>query len=193
EIAHAAGVDPVAFRLKYVKDPRHVAVIKAAADRAGWSKRTYPSLRRGKGPVMIGRGFSYTERNGTIVAVVAEVEVSRSSGRVWPRHLTGPTTAGRIITPRGLGRRTGATAAHARARQGRAGCGRDETMSTRRLAVVFTGFAVALMLAGSTSHPAGAQAPAAALTGRVTSAADGPLAGVLVSARKAGSTVTVTV
>src|SRR3989442_10820610 len=67
-------------------------------------------------------------------------------------------------------------------------------MSTRRLAVVvFTGFAVALMLAGSTSHPADAQATAAALTGRVTSAADGPLAGVLVSARKAGSTVTVTV
>ncbi len=67
-------------------------------------------------------------------------------------------------------------------------------MSTRRLAiVVVTGFAVVLLLAGATSHPAGAQAPAAALTGRVTSAADGPLAGVLVSARKAGSTVTVTV
>ena len=67
-------------------------------------------------------------------------------------------------------------------------------MSTRRLAVVVvTRFAVALMLAGSTSHPAGAQVAAAALSGRVTSAADGPLAGVLVSARKAGSTVTVTV
>ena len=102
EIAHAAGVDPVAFRLKYVKDPRHVAVIKAAADRAGWSKRTYPSLRRGKGPVMIGRGFSYTERNGTIVAVVAEVEVSRSSGRVWARQLTVAHDCGLIINPRGL-------------------------------------------------------------------------------------------
>src|SRR5436190_500316 len=102
EIAHAAGVDPVAFRLKYVKDPRHVAVIKAAADRAGWSKRTYPSLRRGKGAVMIGRGFSYTERNGTIVAVVAEVEVNRSSGRVWARQLTVAHDCGLIINPRGL-------------------------------------------------------------------------------------------
>src|SRR5438876_1148700 len=102
EIAHAAGLEPVAFRLKYVKDPRHVAVIKAAADRAGWSKRTYPSLRRGKGPVMIGRGFSYTERNGTIVAVVAEVEVNRSSGRVWARQLTVAHDCGLIINPRGL-------------------------------------------------------------------------------------------
>ena len=67
-------------------------------------------------------------------------------------------------------------------------------MSTRRLAVVVvTGFAVVLLLVSSTSHPAGAQVTAAALSGRVTSAADGPLAGVLVSARKAGSTVTVTV
>src|SRR6266852_1304243 len=102
EIAHAAGVDPVAFRLKYVKDPRHVAVIKAAADKAGWSKRRYPNPSRGKGSVMVGRGFSYTERNGTIVAMVAEVEVSRGSGRVWARQLTVAHDCGLIINPKGL-------------------------------------------------------------------------------------------
>src|SRR5205814_8725403 len=64
EIAHAVGADPVAFRLKYVKDPRHVAVIRAAADKAGWSGR--PNPKRGKGNVMTGRGFSYTERAGTV-------------------------------------------------------------------------------------------------------------------------------
>jgi CO/xanthine dehydrogenase Mo-binding subunit len=100
EIAHAAGVDPVAFRLKYVSDPRHAAVIKAAADKAGWKAR--PNPRRGKGTVMAGRGFSYTERNGTVVAVVADVEVDRRSGRVWARRFTVAHDCGLIINPKGL-------------------------------------------------------------------------------------------
>jgi CO/xanthine dehydrogenase Mo-binding subunit len=102
EIAHATGADPVAFRLKYVKNPRHAAVIQAAADKAGWSKRPYPNPSRGKGNVMLGRGFSYTERNGTIVAVVAEVEVDRRSGRVWAKRFTVAHDCGLIINPRGL-------------------------------------------------------------------------------------------
>jgi len=102
EIAHAAGADPVAFRLKYVKNPRHAAVIWAAADKAGWTKRPYPNPSRGKGNVMLGRGFSYTERNGTIVAVVAEVEVDRRSGRVWAKRFTVAHDCGLIINPRAL-------------------------------------------------------------------------------------------
>jgi len=102
EIAHAAGADPVAFRLKYVKDPRHAAVIRAAADRASWDKRPYPNPRRGKGDVMSGRGFSYTERNGTIVAMVAEVDVERRTGRVWARRFTVAHDCGLIINPKGL-------------------------------------------------------------------------------------------
>ena len=100
EIAHAAGVDPVAFRLRHVKDPRHAAVIRAAADKAGWSAR--PNPRRGKGNVMVGRGFSYTERNGTVVAMVAEVEVDRRTGRVWAKRFTVAHDCGLIINPKGL-------------------------------------------------------------------------------------------
>ncbi len=100
EIALAGGGDPVAFRLQYVKDPRHAAVITAAAEKAGWTARINP--RRGKGNVMVGRGFSYTERNGTIVAVVAEVEVDRRTGRVWAKRFTVAHDCGLVINPKGL-------------------------------------------------------------------------------------------
>ena len=102
EIAQAAGQDPVAFRLKYVADPRHAAVIKAAADRAGWSRQPHPNPRRGQGDVMTGRGVAYTERNGTVVAVVAEVEVDRRTGRVWAKRFTVAHDCGLIVNPRGL-------------------------------------------------------------------------------------------
>ncbi|HWI13235.1 MAG TPA: molybdopterin cofactor-binding domain-containing protein [Burkholderiales bacterium] len=99
EIAHAAGADPVAFRLRYASNPRHVAALTAAAEKAGWSARAYPSAERGKGDVMAGRGVSLTERNGTVVAVIAEVEVDRRSGRVWARKFTVAHDCGQIINP----------------------------------------------------------------------------------------------
>src|SRR5262249_49314019 len=64
--------------------------------------RRYRNPLRGKGTVMAGRGFSYTERNGTVVAVVAEVEVNRSTGRVWARQITVAHDCGLIINPKGL-------------------------------------------------------------------------------------------
>jgi len=51
---------------------------------------------------MSGRGFSYTERNGTIVAMVAEVDVERRTGRVWARRFTVAHDCGLIINPKGL-------------------------------------------------------------------------------------------
>jgi CO/xanthine dehydrogenase Mo-binding subunit len=99
EVAHAAGVDPVAFRLRYVTNPRHTAAIKAVAEKAGWGAQPYPNPNRGKGDIMRGRGLSLTERNGTVVAVIAEVEVDRRSGRVWPRKFTVAHDCGQIINP----------------------------------------------------------------------------------------------
>ena len=42
EVAHSLGVDPIEFRLKYVKDPRDAAVLKAAAEKHGWKPRPSP-------------------------------------------------------------------------------------------------------------------------------------------------------
>jgi nicotinate dehydrogenase subunit B len=100
EVALAAGADPVAFRLVHLKDERHAAVVKAVAEKARWKAGPNPS--RGKGDVMVGRGVSYTERNGTVVAVIADVEVDRRTGRVWAKKFTVAHDCGQIINPNTL-------------------------------------------------------------------------------------------
>ncbi|MGB6535236.1 MAG: molybdopterin cofactor-binding domain-containing protein [Xanthobacteraceae bacterium] len=101
EVAAALGMDPVAFRLRYVKDPRDIAVIKAVAEKAGWQTR--PSPRRDQsGDKVSGRGIAYAQRGPTRVAVIAEVEVDRSSGKIWARKFTVAHDCGQIINPNGL-------------------------------------------------------------------------------------------
>jgi CO/xanthine dehydrogenase Mo-binding subunit len=101
EVAAALNLDPIEFRLRHVKDPRDVALIKAAAEKSGWQTR--PSPRRDQtGNKVAGRGIAYSQRNGTRVAVVAEVEVDRSSGKIWARRFTVAHDCGQIINPDGL-------------------------------------------------------------------------------------------
>src|SRR5581483_2755639 len=99
--AAAAKEDPVAFRLKRVAAPRDAAVIKAAAEKAGWKPRPGPRARR-KGEVMRGQGIAYATRGGTIVAVVADIEVERKTGRIRANRFTVAHDCGLIINPEGL-------------------------------------------------------------------------------------------
>src|SRR5712675_1432317 len=101
ELAAAAGEDPVAFRLKYVTASRDGAVIKAAAEKAGWQPRQAPRAAR-SGEVLAGRGIAYAQRNGTLVAAVAEIEVERKSGRIWGKKFTVAHDCGLIINPEGI-------------------------------------------------------------------------------------------
>src|SRR5262249_21580631 len=101
EVAAALKLDPVEFRLRHVKEPRDIAVIKAAAEKARWQTR--PSPRRDQsGTTASGRGIAYAQRNGTRVAVVAEVDIDRSTGRIWARKFTVAHDCGQIINPDGL-------------------------------------------------------------------------------------------
>jgi isoquinoline 1-oxidoreductase len=73
DLARAVGLDPLAFRLKNLKEPRLRAVLEAAAKRFGWGKPPEP-----------GRGFGLaggTEK-GSFVASCAEVEVKNGHLRV---------------------------------------------------------------------------------------------------------------
>lgn len=100
ELAHATQTDPVAFRLKYITSDRDKDVVKACAEKARWQAGS--NINRGRSDIMTGRGFSYTTRGGTIVAVIAEVEVERGSGHIWCRKITVAHDCGLIINPKGL-------------------------------------------------------------------------------------------
>jgi isoquinoline 1-oxidoreductase beta subunit len=74
ELAHELKQDPVAFRLSMLRDmPRHAAVLKLAADKAGWGK----PLAAGRA-----RGVALHESFGSIVAEVAEVSLVDGKPRV---------------------------------------------------------------------------------------------------------------
>jgi nicotinate dehydrogenase subunit B len=103
EIAAAVGADPVAFRLRYLKAPRDIAVVKAAAERAGWEARPSPRPDR-NGDTLTGRGMAYAQRSGAAAAIVAEVEIDRHTGKVWAHKFTVAHDCGLIINPDGLRR-----------------------------------------------------------------------------------------
>ena len=101
EVAAALNQDPVQFRLQHVKEPRDLAVIKAAAEKFGWETRTSPR-RDQKGVKVNGRGIAYSQRNGTRVAAIAEVDIDRSSGKIWVKRFVVAHDCGQIINPDGL-------------------------------------------------------------------------------------------
>ncbi len=101
ELAAAAGEDPVAFRLKYITTPRDAAVVEAAAQKAKWQPRPVGNRQR-TGDVLHGRGIAYAQRDQTIVAVVAEIDVYPADGRIWARRFTVAHDCGLIVNPRGL-------------------------------------------------------------------------------------------
>jgi CO/xanthine dehydrogenase Mo-binding subunit len=101
EVAAAVNADPIEFRLRYVKEPRDIAVIKAAAEKAKWETRASPR-RDQTGNKVSGRGIAYAQRNGTRVAVIAEVDIDRATGKISARKFTVAHDCGQIINPDGL-------------------------------------------------------------------------------------------
>ena len=100
EIAASVKADPVEYRLKHLRDPRLIDVVKAAAKASNWETRPSPKPRLdGKG-----RGMScvlYEGDNG-YCAMVAEVEVNKDTGVVKVTRLVIANDSGPISNPDGL-------------------------------------------------------------------------------------------
>lgn len=95
QVAKAAGKDPVALRLQLLdKHPRHAAVLKLAADKAGWSK----PLAAGKKGERRGRGVAVHESFNSYVAHVAEVTVQKD-GTVRIDRIVSAVDCGVAINP----------------------------------------------------------------------------------------------
>jgi len=102
ELAAAAGIDPLEYRLRYLKDPRGVELLERLAELAKWEKR--PSPQRQAGDVVRGRGLSYVkyELARTYIGAVAEVEVDKKTGMIRATRFTVVHDCGQIINPDGV-------------------------------------------------------------------------------------------
>ncbi|MFI5179313.1 MAG: xanthine dehydrogenase family protein molybdopterin-binding subunit, partial [Vicinamibacterales bacterium] len=104
EVAAHVKADPVAYRLRHLRDARLKEVVSAAAKAANWDARPSPRPNAARPGVAAGRGMAcvaYEGDNG-YVAMVAEVEVDVASGRITARRLVVAQDCGPISNPDGM-------------------------------------------------------------------------------------------
>jgi nicotinate dehydrogenase subunit B len=102
ELAAAAGIDPLEFRLRHLSDSRARDVLKAAAEKAEWiSRAARDTWKRG---VVEGHGCAFTqyENREAYVATVAHVQVDTATGNVRVKRLVVAHDCGLVINPDGL-------------------------------------------------------------------------------------------
>jgi nicotinate dehydrogenase subunit B len=110
ELAFAAKVDPVEYRLRYLTDPRAIDLVHAVTERAGWTPRTETGTMGGEGDLLYGRGFAYAlyvhgKFPGTPAAWsawVADVAVNRKTGEIVVTKVTVGQDSGLMINPDGV-------------------------------------------------------------------------------------------
>jgi nicotinate dehydrogenase subunit B len=104
ELSAHAKTDPLAYRLRHLREPRIVDVVKAAAQAAKWDARPSPKSDLRHGQIANGRGIAcvaYEGDNG-YVALIAEVDVNVESGRVQAKRFVVAQDCGPISNLAGL-------------------------------------------------------------------------------------------
>lgn len=92
-LAQKAGIDPLTFRLRNIKDKRMLKALKKAAQMFGHSFS--------KGPSGKGYGIACTDYRGTMVAAMAEVRVDKTTGNVSVERIVCAQDMGEVINPDG--------------------------------------------------------------------------------------------
>jgi len=89
ELAHAAGKDPVAFRMALLhKTPRAAFVLKEVAEKAGWGSPKTPGAKQ---------GLAVVSWNGTYAALVAEVTMVDKQPKVHRAVIV--ADLGQVVNP----------------------------------------------------------------------------------------------
>ncbi len=114
ELASAAGVDPIEFRLRHLRDERARELVTATAARAGWMAHTRPQQQTPEstpvGDLLKGQGFAYARYvhsrfpgfGAAWSAWVADVEVNRTTGEVHVSRVVVGHDAGLMVNPAGV-------------------------------------------------------------------------------------------
>jgi CO/xanthine dehydrogenase Mo-binding subunit len=92
-MAARAGIDPLAFRLNNLTDPRMRGVLDAAARRFGWTPAKTPGGR--------GVGVACGIYSSTYVATMADLTVDRTDGHVRVHRVVCAQDMGQVVNPDG--------------------------------------------------------------------------------------------
>ncbi len=92
-LAAMAGVDPVAFRLSHLKEPRMIAALETVEKAFGWTRKPGPTGR--------GFGVACVNHRDTVVAAMAEVAVDKKTGAVKVKRVVMAQDMGVVVHPDG--------------------------------------------------------------------------------------------
>ena len=110
ELATAAGVDPLQYRLAHMSDERAKEMLQATADKAGWKPHTQAQQQPAQGDWLQGQGVAYARYThskwpgfgAAWAAWVADVQVNKTTGEVQVKRVVVGHDAGRVINPKGV-------------------------------------------------------------------------------------------
>ncbi len=105
-----AGVDPIEYRLRYLKDQRAADLVHAVAERAGWQPRPVREEKTAEGDIVRGRGFAYAlyvhskfpGYGAAWSAWIADVAVNKATGDVSVTRVVAGQDSGLMINPDGV-------------------------------------------------------------------------------------------